>query len=253
MEQLSPRYAVYYAPERDSALERLGSSLLGRDIYTGGFLPQPDLGSIPAVDLFCLTRDARRYGLHATLKPPFFLRPGVTEEDLVQAAEAFAAARRPLPLPALEVGGVGSFFALVMHPRTGAEAEDAENIRLMAQETVCFFDQFRAHPSEEEINRRRKKGLTPRQETYLLRWGYPYVFDEFRFHITLTDSVREPGLADELETGLRSYMASAREDNRMEAVCICRSDQKGNFTILHRAAFPARQHTPRQTPRSIPA
>ena len=30
-------------------------------------------------------------------------------------------------------------------------------------------------------------GLTPRQEELLDAYGYPYVFDEFRFHMTLTD------------------------------------------------------------------
>jgi 2'-5' RNA ligase len=28
--------------------------------------------------------------------------------------------------------------------------------------------------------------LTPRQRSHLDRWGYPYVMEDFRFHMTLT-------------------------------------------------------------------
>lgn len=237
MKPVFPRYAIYFVPERDSWLERLGSALLGRDIYTGTFLPQPTLCGVALDELFPLTRDASQYGLHATLKSPFFLKPGVTEQELVQAAERFTRTRRPLPLPSLAVDRIGSFFALTMHPQNEAEADDAESVSRMAREAVSFFDQFRAPPSEEELNRRRKKGLTPRQEKYLLRWGYPYVFEEFRFHITLTDEVREPSLAAALETGLQRYMAPAFEENWIEAIFICRNDLNGDFTVLHRAEF----------------
>lgn len=237
MKQPSPRYAVYYVPERDSLLERLGSPLLGRDIYTGGFLMRPGLGGVSPDEQFLLTHDAGRYGLHATLKPPFFLKPGVSEEKLIQAAERFTRERRPYPLPVLGVDRIGSFFALTMHPQTEAEMEDAEKARLMAREAVQFFDNFRAHPSDEELDRRRKKGLTSLQEKYLLMWGHPYVFDEFRFHITLMDAPQDPAPAVLLQTNLQRYMAPALEDNRMEAIFICRSDSEGDFTVLHRSGF----------------
>jgi hypothetical protein len=233
MRQEQPRYAIYYVPERDTVLGRLGSALLGRDIHTGRFLTQPGLRGIAPDELFMLTRDARRYGLHATLKPPFFLKPGVTENELIQAAEMFCETRRALSLPSLVLGGIGSFFALTMCPQNEAEAEDAENVRRMAWEAVIFFDGFRAPPSAEELYRRRK-GLSPRQEEYLLRWGYPYVLDEFRFHITLSDPVRHAGLAAVLETGLRRYMASVTGDNRIRAIAVCRSNLTGNFTLLRR-------------------
>jgi 2'-5' RNA ligase len=39
--------------------------------------------------------------------------------------------------------------------------------------------------------------MTPRQVEYLDRWGYPYVMEEFRFHMTLTrrlDAVRRAAI-----------------------------------------------------------
>lgn len=244
MTPTTSRYAVYYVPERGCPLERLGSPLLGRDIYSGGFLPRPGLGGAAPGSLLPPAREAGRYGLHATLKPPFFLKPGMTEDDLVNFAERFAKTRRPLALPPFAVERIGSFFALALCPRNKAEAEEAANVRSLAGEAVAFFDEFRAPPSDEDLAKRRAKGLTPRQEEYLLRWGYPYVFDEFRFHITLTDKIREPGLAATLETILRRYLAPAFAGNRITAVTVCRSDFRGDFTVLHRAEFSAGGRAP---------
>ena len=48
------------------------------------------------------------------------------------------------------------------------------------------LDDFRAPPSEPELARRRKANLSATQEALLTQWGYPYVMEEFRFHITLS-------------------------------------------------------------------
>lgn len=253
MGQTPPRYAIYFVPERDSTLERLGSSLLGRDIHTGAALSQPELEGIGMSELFSLTRKARQYGLHATLKPPFFLKPGFSEADLTAAAERFAAAKRPIPLPGLCLTRMSSFFALAMWPRTEEEAEETENVRLLAREVVSFFDAFRAPPSDEELDRRRRKGLSPRQEKYLCRWGYPYVFDEFRFHVTLTDAVRDHDMVPLLERELGRHLARALKGNSLDGICLCRSDAEGSFTVLRRTAFSGGLSSSLTAPRSVPA
>ena len=56
----------------------------------------------------------------------------------------------------------------------------------LAVAAVDQLDAFRAPPSDAELAKRRRAGLTPRQEALLKRWGYPYVMEEFRFHMTLT-------------------------------------------------------------------
>jgi hypothetical protein len=40
--------------------------------------------------------------------------------------------------------------------------------------------------TSEDRARRKPEHMTPRQVEYLDRWGYPYVMEEFRFHMTLT-------------------------------------------------------------------
>ena len=59
----------------------------------------------------------------------------------------------------------------------------------MAAQVVTHFDPFRAPASDAELARRRASGLSPNQEAMLTRWGYPYVMQDFRFHVTLTGRV----------------------------------------------------------------
>jgi hypothetical protein len=48
---------------------------------------------------------------------------------------------------------------------------------------------MRAPLSQADIERRNPAKLSDQQRAYLERWGYPYVMDEFRFHLTLTGPV----------------------------------------------------------------
>jgi hypothetical protein len=54
---------------------------------------------------------------------------------------------------------------------------------------VREFDGFRAPLTPEDRARRNPSALTPRQCDYLDRFGYPYVMEDFRFHMTLTGRI----------------------------------------------------------------
>jgi hypothetical protein len=99
------RAAIYWAPEVSDPLHGLGSRWLGRDAETAASLTQPDVPGIAEI-----TADARGYGLHATLKPPFRLaRP---YGALREAVAGLAAATRPFSLPPLSVQDLKGFLAL---------------------------------------------------------------------------------------------------------------------------------------------
>lgn len=172
------RYALYYAPPPGSDLARLGAAWLGRDAAGAPVVPMPDLpGARP---MAALAASARRYGLHGTLKAPIRLAEGAHPDDLIETAAAWAAARAPVPLGALVLADWDGFLALV--PRAQPQA-----LTDLAADLVRDLDRFRAPPTPEELARRRAQPLGPRHEALLADWGYPYVMEEFRFHITLTD------------------------------------------------------------------
>jgi len=186
-----PRYAIYYVPAYGTDLDRFGASHLGYDAYRGGDLPFPD-GVMQVPDWCDLTQDPRKYGFHATLKAPLPLAPGKTEAELLAACEAFACIPRPIPVISPVVNPISGFIAVV-------PAEPSAELERLAADCTREFDSFRAPLAPEDRARRNPAALTPRQREYLERWGYPYVMEDFRFHMTLTGRLdaarREPVLA----------------------------------------------------------
>jgi putative phosphonate metabolism protein len=181
------RFAIYAAPGVRSAdpvgalLRQRAEQWLGRGASPGPVTPGVPVGwTRAAIDP--MTANARRYGFHATLKPPFRLAQGRTPEELDAAVGRFAAGRAAAVIPRLTLARLGGFFALV----PGTEAPD---LNALADEVVTAFDEFRAPATEAELARRNQAPLTPRQRELLGAWGYPYVLDEFQFHLTLTDRV----------------------------------------------------------------
>jgi hypothetical protein len=171
-----------------AALRERAEQWLGRSVGGDPVAPGLPAGwTREAVD--AITVDARRYGFHGTLKAPFRLAEGRTPEELDAAVAGFAASYGGpdyggVLLPRLTLARLGGFFALV--PGTAAAGLNA-----LADEVVIGFDRFRAPPTEAEIARRNPAALTPRQRELLKAWGYQYVLDEFRFHLTLTDRIPE--------------------------------------------------------------
>jgi putative phosphonate metabolism protein len=174
-----PRYAIYFVPSADSALYRFGSTFLGYDCYDGNDLGWPDDAGLDARAWAELTREPRRYGFHATLKAPFRLRSGIGERDLTTELSRFAALPRTPAVIEPVIRSLGRFIAVV--PVVPSAAVDR-----LAGDCVTAFDRFRRPLASAERLRRLDAGLSPRQIANLDQWGYPYVFDEFRFHLTLT-------------------------------------------------------------------
>ncbi|MBX3577353.1 MAG: DUF1045 domain-containing protein [Rhizobiaceae bacterium] len=176
------RYAIYFTPAQDHPLTRMAAAWLGRDAFTGQVAAPPPVAGLSPAEIAFHAAPARRYGFHATLKAPFTLAAGVSEVDLVSALDDFAAAQPPVSMPRLKVACLDAFFALV--PSSESPALDA-----LAADVVRTFDAFRAPLSEAEIERRNPDRLSATEFANLARWGYPYVMDTFRFHMTLTGRV----------------------------------------------------------------
>jgi hypothetical protein len=168
------RIALYYAPEAHDPLHKRASAWLGRDAVSGAILPQ---NLVQGVDIQEITADARGYGFHATLKPPCRLQGDV--QAALQTARDFAARTAPFTLPPLHITDLDGFLAL-------REAAPCPALQALADGAVSALDAHRAPATEAEIARRKPEKLSLRQREYLAAWGYPYVFAEWRFHMTLT-------------------------------------------------------------------
>jgi phosphonate metabolism protein PhnN/1,5-bisphosphokinase (PRPP-forming) len=229
------RYALYFAPSPDSAWWRTASRWLGRDPMGTQAVQQLGLTSLPRMLMQELTKSAARYGFHATLKAPFQLVEGMEEQHLERMASAFCALQQALPLHDLVVKPMGDFLAL----RPAAKRED---INALAMRCVSYFDLLRAAPDAAYLAKRRHIGLSERQEALLQRWGYPYTEEEYRFHLTLSDSLaqQDPETVYQLRKAAEAHFAALieKEPMSLDALSIFREDQPGaDFVFWRRFPF----------------
>lgn len=217
---MDTRYAIYFAPRPNDPLKQLADAWVGRDPDTDQRVSFPVVERISPERLQEITAFPRHYGFHATLKAPFALADGMEAAGLLGDVEAFAATRAPFQIR-LKLGVLDGFLALVL-------AEPSRAMDELAAACVQEFEPFRAPLSPEERERRGAGSLPEREQAHLDRWGYPYVFDRFRFHMTLTGRLDEPErgtVREVLEHLFAHHLASP-----------LRVDQIALFTQTHRVA-----------------
>jgi hypothetical protein len=217
------RVAFYYAPAEDDPLWIDAARWLGRDPASGAVLAQPDLPDIAAV-----TVEARLYAFHATLKPPMRLRDGAGWDDVLAAAEAVAAGIPPFDLPTLAVADLFGFLAL-------RETAPSPELQAFADACVAGADHLREPPDADELAKRRRGGLPPAQDANLVRWGYPYVFATWFFHMTLTRRLTTAERAIYRPAAEAHFAAALARPRRVVDVCLFTQPATGApFTLAAR-------------------
>lgn len=194
---MKSRFAIYVVPGDETLFHR-ASRWLGWDCVAAETLPPPsaeELANPAGLDIVEATATPRKYGFHGTVKPPFTLADNMDETMLATRAAEIAADIAPVTIASLEIRAIGGFLALVPKDANAA-------LNNLAARFVTELDDFRMPAGPSELARRRAAGLSARQEELLLAWGYPYVLDEFRFHLTLT------GRLDDDQVGTASRMLS---------------------------------------------
>ena len=137
------RYAIYYTPA-PGPLSQVCSAWLGWDMATGNELAHPDVAGLP-LPVAQITETPRKYGLHATMKPPFRLAQGATPAMLDDALASFCAQRSAVTMDGLELARLGRFLAL-------RPLGDEGLLNALAADIVRGFDAFRARPIKNEIS-----------------------------------------------------------------------------------------------------
>ncbi len=222
------RYALFYTPPPNHDLTQIAARWLGRDAYSGGRFPHNARGALSATTLEELTKAPRRYGFHATLKAPFEISQGSNISRLITAMETFCQNHQAFTMPSLKVDRLGPFFALVPD-------SDAQELNRFAAQIVREFDGFRAPLSKADFERRKPEKLTEQQRAYLRQWGYPYVLDAFRFHMTLTGPVPD-AMAREIETLLHTLFAPCLKTPLIcDHLTLFREDERGAPFRIHKS------------------
>ncbi|MCA3179064.1 MAG: DUF1045 domain-containing protein [Burkholderiaceae bacterium] len=183
----APRYATYWVPEPGHPLWTAGCTWLGRDPRDGGAPGGPARAHVAS---------PWRYGFHATLKAPVRLAPGVREDDWIGAVRALASRHAPFAMPPLRIAALGGFLAL----RPVVAPAPDHPLHRLADDCVRALDPMRAPPDEAELARRHAHGLDARGRSNVERWGYPWVLEDWRMHLTLSEGLGglDPAVVDTL-------------------------------------------------------
>lgn len=175
------RVAIFIAPPEDHPWWEFGSRWLGRDVLSE--TPPPPL-TIPAearATVAVAATAPRRYGFHGTLVPPFALAPGTTIDGLCDAVQGVVRGREAFDVQ-LAIRELRGFMALVPDP-------PEPRLDRLAADLLHAVNRFRAPEPPEQQSKRDRPGLTPEERRMLQGWGYPYLLETFRFHMTLTGAL----------------------------------------------------------------
>lgn len=233
-EREHPRYAIYYVPAPGTELAALGCAVLGYDADSCKDVPFLDtLGLTP--DAWAeATREPRRYGFHATLKAPFRLKDGLSEDELIADVRRVASHLPAVCIDLLAVKVLTRFVALV--PAQAAPAVDR-----LAWHVVRKLDWARAPLTSRDRERRLAVGLNERQSAYLETYGYPYVGDEFRFHMTLAGPL-SPELLPIVQKRLAAVFSGAERGCLVDALAVLRQDDSAlRFSVIARCPLGSQQ------------
>jgi len=221
------RYGIYYTP-RHGALADFGAAWLGWDPVAGQSVAHPAVDGLPCA-ISEITTSPRKYGLHGTIKPPFYLAVGMDADGLASNFEGLCSKLRPITMGGLVLARLGNFVALKIDG-------DQTPLTDLAATVVRELDVFRAPASQAEMARRRTANLSAEQEALLVQWGYPYVMEEFRFHMTLTGH-----LGTDIEATMNALAPHVapllKRPFEIDSLTLVGEDKNGMFHEVHRQTF----------------
>lgn len=223
------RYAIYYMPATTSPLWTFGCRVLGYDAATASDVAHP-YDALAAVATPRAFIEPSVYGFHATLKAPFSLVDGATEDTLVAAAIDYAAGERSFDIGHLQVAPLQRFVALTPFRRS-------DPLHRLADDCVRAFEPFRAPLTAADQARRLAAPLSPAQAAHLDHWGYPYVFEQFQFHMTLSGPLA-PEVIGTLQKVLAELYAPIDTNLTIDGLAVFKQDKRTErFRVLTRIVF----------------
>lgn len=233
-EREHPRYAVYYVPAPGTKLAGLGCAVLGYGADSGKDVPFLDTLGLTSDAWAEATREPRRYGFHATFKAPFRLKDGLSEDEFVAAVQRVALLLQTVCIDRLTVKALTRFVALV-------PAEPSPAVDRLAWRVVNELDWARAPLTNRERERRLAAGLSERQRGYLEVYGYPYVEEEFRFHLTIAGPL-SPELMPRVQQRLAALFSDANLSCFIDALTVLRQDDAATrFRVISRCPLGSQQ------------
>lgn len=217
------RFAIYFIPKTGSSLQKFGDKWL--DIVQPNAFPSKD-----KIKRTNWIKIPKKYGFHGTLKAPFRLRSDKNLDDLIISSKNICKSIKPFSLSGLKLSIIENALALTL-------INNSSSMSALSNQFVIQLDKFRAPLSKEEISVKRSRNLTAKQDYNLLHWGYPYVMEQFYFHLTLTNTLDEENLNLAKEILREELTEDCLAPQTVDEVGLVGEQINGDFKIITRLSL----------------
>ena len=204
------RYAIYFAPSETSKIGQFGRLLLKRTAKK--MVDEGMLTDLPKELHRKIIKTPQHYGFHGTLKAPFELHPDYNLYHLDTTLIKFCSSFPDFSIKSLKLQIIAEFIALVPNG-------EVERLYQLHRKLTEEFNYLCGPLSDFDRDRFLARGLTNGQKKYLCRYGYPFILDSFKFHLTLTSSLTENEQTTCLE--LLDNMIVDFKDERLSVDRVC--------------------------------
>jgi hypothetical protein len=229
------------APNKLSMLWTLAAKWLAYDAESRRAVKDPVTLGLPDKIHGPTVAPIRRAGFGILITGPFALHRALSVDDLINYVDAYCDQMEPINSGKLFINSIDN--RLYLQPM-----RTSPKIRNIADECVRYFHKFRMPTKPLAANSSLRKVLTAPQLEHFLKWGQPYVFDEFKQQIPLTarlpDQVIEP-----MQKKLSAHFGNALNGGlQVDNLTIFRQQDNLNpAEMIHQADFKTNTDTSNDT------
>tara|TARA_Y100001935_G_scaffold193727_1_gene161796 strand:+ start:164 stop:781 length:618 start_codon:yes stop_codon:yes gene_type:complete len=198
-----PRYSIYLIPNK-LFIDQVDNLLLKYDIKFESL-------------------EISKYGLHYTVKAPFYLSHLFSEEELINSfKDYFLSNQNKSYREIFNVLGLRknkNFFALEMNSN--------DKFNFLCNDIMRHFDLFRKTLNQQEVQKDLKRfgNLSHLEMEYYLIWGYPYLFEFNNHHVSISDISKEILFDNSIEYLNYSNISLMKQDKlNGKFIPICKTD-----------------------------
>ena len=152
-----------------------------------------------------------KYGLHYTVKAPFYLSHLYNEKNLIDSfASYFSLNKNYSYREKFNISGQIKYknsYAL--------EFFSNEKFDFFCNDILRYFDIFRKTLNQQEtkIDLKRFDNLSTLEMEYYFIWGYPYLFEFKNHHISISDNLKELTYDNNINSLKFSKISLMKQDN----------------------------------------
>ena len=198
-----PRYSIYLIPNK-LFIDQVESLLLKNNIKFENLV-------------------ISKYGLHYTVKAPFYLSHLYSEEELINSFNEYFLSNKNKSYREI-------FNVLGLKKNKNAlalEMNSNDKFNFLCNDIMRYFDLFRKTLNQQEVQKdlRRFSNLSPLEMEYYFTWGYPYLFEFNNHHVTISDISKEIIFDNSIQSLNYSNISLMKQSNfNGKFISICKSD-----------------------------